>query len=519
MSLTVTQPALQYGSSYKLQYITLSNYMGANNHFAFMSRVIDSNGNVVPFRSYTVAQSPPARAWSLYDPSSLVDNFGNMQNSCTHNHYDGVLYRIPGDSQGTSLWGGKSRRCDSVVFPYEMYEQVLGVYDYWARRNDYWRVDYVDDQLYSIFGPIKGTIWHPGFDRYEGMVARVDAGPDHLDLEWRTSYRVSQLGSNRITVKSWSPTTLVLTDVGIHDGAFSTITRTIRENSYIELVDGLKLVFRSTPYVVATPLNYRDIPIPRSAADIGFMPICQRPAVWDYYPATRSAMESLGTLDVNNLENLKDVKDVKKLVPLNIVLGLKSGNPVKIASAISSLYLWYKYGVSNAVRDAIAIASSKVCTPNGDYCTYGGYTTKYLDTTWAYNVELLGRYAPTSMVARLRDKFRLWGLAITFENVWDMIPFSFVIDWFVPVGSLLGSVDVSLAVLTNRYNVSCCVSSRKGTRYGAVGQFGLYGTVTHTMYERNVSYIAPLSCSPSGLYDPCLSSHWSEGTALIVSRL
>jgi hypothetical protein len=35
----------------------------------------------------------------------------------------------------------------------------------------------------------------------------------------------------------------------------------------------------------------------------------------------------------------------------------------------------------------------------------------------------------------------MYGLSPSFYVIWDMIPYSFIVDWFIPVGDILNSYD------------------------------------------------------------------------------
>lgn len=49
----------------------------------------------------------------------------------------------------------------------------------------------------------------------------------------------------------------------------------------------------------------------------------------------------------------------------------------------------------------------------------------------------------------LNDKLRTYGLRLSLENVWDLIPFSFVVDWFAHIGDFLANADA--IILSQQY--------------------------------------------------------------------
>lgn len=49
-----------------------------------------------------------------------------------------------------------------------------------------------------------------------------------------------------------------------------------------------------------------------------------------------------------------------------------------------------------------------------------------------------------SGVAAMIDRLYDWDLALSLENAWDLIPFSFVVDWVLPIGDFLDQYDKSV---------------------------------------------------------------------------
>lgn len=87
---------------------------------------------------------------------------------------------------------------------------------------------------------------------------------------------------------------------------------------------------------------------------------------------------------------------------------------------------------------------------------------------------------------------RSWGIIPRLEQVWDLIPLSFVIDWIVNISSLLERVDLStdremLRVLqvtySRKFSLSCLVE---------LSDLGFRDEIADiTLYERDVSYALP----------------------------
>lgn len=121
-----------------------------------------------------------------------------------------------------------------------------------------------------------------------------------------------------------------------------------------------------------------------------------------------------------------------------------------------------------------------------------------------------------SFVRRLME----WDIWPSLENCWDLVPYSFVIDWFVDVSSLLASVDS--AVMAMYYDVESTVSSEKSVETIDADWFiqhsGLdTSDVVITRYSRGISHrLPPLQLSLQ-------AGHLStvdlvDGLSLIIQR-
>lgn len=131
-------------------------------------------------------------------------------------------------------------------------------------------------------------------------------------------------------------------------------------------------------------------------------------------------------------------------------------------------------------------------------------------------------YNQYAKVQSLLEELQLQSDAVlTAENLWDMVPYSFIIDWFVNVGEVLTSLD-NYASLTQNHDVICCGRSIKGEADLRPSQIGLDdrfycngAKVSYyaRRYERTLLYPSFL---PSVTVNPF--NHLVEGAALVVSR-
>lgn len=102
------------------------------------------------------------------------------------------------------------------------------------------------------------------------------------------------------------------------------------------------------------------------------------------------------------------------------------------------------------------------------------------------------------------------------SNVWDMIPFSFVVDWFTNIGDLATGVD-ALFTLVQEHKVLGTITSTKDVyEYHMDGGIGSY---KYTFYERScLQDWYPLPEFSFQLKNPFTNlTHWCEAGALVVA--
>jgi hypothetical protein len=79
----------------------------------------------------------------------------------------------------------------------------------------------------------------------------------------------------------------------------------------------------------------------------------------------------------------------------------------------------------------------------------------------------------TNAVEELWVKSRAFGLQLNAVNAWDMVPFSFIADWFVPIGDYLQVLDDSVLFNSTHFDFGPIVVSAKRecevqTQYGMI---------------------------------------------------
>lgn len=79
------------------------------------------------------------------------------------------------------------------------------------------------------------------------------------------------------------------------------------------------------------------------------------------------------------------------------------------------------------------------------------------------------------------------------EWVWELIPFSFVLDWFLPVGDFLGKLDALTGISNVRGVVTTKVDERYKGRWGEATNVETPFTGYHRLYQRDIISAVPVT--------------------------
>jgi hypothetical protein len=112
---------------------------------------------------------------------------------------------------------------------------------------------------------------------------------------------------------------------------------------------------------------------------------------------------------------------------------------------------------------------------------------------------------------------------LSLENLWDFIPYSFVIDWFIPIGNFFHDLEAKNYMNTLRLAVGFYTDSGVITENEYLSQSGGHGQLITHYYQRRVSQAFP----PEEPYDPGnafdhwkrLPTHFLEAGTLLIQRL
>jgi hypothetical protein len=113
-------------------------------------------------------------------------------------------------------------------------------------------------------------------------------------------------------------------------------------------------------------------------------------------------------------------------------------------------------------------------------------------------------------------KMRLesWGVDPSLANAWDLIPFSFVVDWFTHAGDTLDNLGYQFDIFANTYQIDYINCSNKVTA-SVPPIHGILGSSGVSLYHRRPLRSIPYSFERQVSSAP---SHILEMAALIVTN-
>lgn len=233
------------------------------------------------------------------------------------------------------------------------------------------------------------------------------------------------------------------------------------------------------------------------------------------------AMEASAQANANSVNMIAFLKDLRR--PWELIPKLKNLRKLKTHAGN---YLGMEYGILPTIDDLKSIADA--FTKRRPYIDRNGFSLynavhRSSGSTQGYTLELEQRIKiaiedEDNDFVRLMNSVESSGFAPTLENIWDLVPYSFVLDWFVDVGGFLERIDsrLRLARLNIRY---ATMSNKTIMSYPIIpsSSFPFTGTLEVVNYHRWTSDQCPLP--PLSLAsEPKFTSHWLEASALIIQR-
>ncbi|DAD50955.1 TPA_asm: maturation protein [ssRNA phage SRR6255746_1] len=231
---------------------------------------------------------------------------------------------------------------------------------------------------------------------------------------------------------------------------------------------------------------------------------------------TDVAVQNAQALDINSLAYARDLMSLRRDVEsiLDILHGRVSMK--KLADA----WLSFKYGLRLTLRDSgeLGNALGKAFSPKQQKEIYSVCRAMDERVSLCQNGPLTGisvgdRYNLKIYYSPIDDKFLSliktlmdWDILPTLQNVWDLIPYSFVVDWFTDFSRTLDRIDShtylnTLRVLGTIKTRKTVINSIPVGRIGLPGGSRWSGCLSLVIYQRNLEKTLDLPHYRSGSPD------------------
>lgn len=225
----------------------------------------------------------------------------------------------------------------------------------------------------------------------------------------------------------------------------------------------------------------------------------------------------------NGVALINDLRDCKSQA-LKTAESIRSlGASKHKLKAAASLYLSFHYGWKLLFSDLKELRDSlnKNLGDGFDHCTASRSATvdipdwsctcvqtyQVFINRWDGLFKKLDKFSQLSEAADLK---------LTLRSAWDLTKYSFVIDWFVDVGSVLNQID---SFYTLAYDVKT-IAGGKSVKYSMTLKDHSVGNITASYYLREYSptIVQPIPSFETHSPTTSIRNHWIEGGSLIVSR-
>lgn len=240
------------------------------------------------------------------------------------------------------------------------------------------------------------------------------------------------------------------------------------------------------------------------------------------------AVESMKYLDLNWLELVRDAVEWKHLkLPIQ---KLARGNKLK---ALAQVFLWWTYGIKPTIQDALEITEGTVGNRKillevaknfaANHVQYGtayddpqGFDGLIVSSKANCRIKLRTRIRPEGGLNSLILLLSSLDIGINATNLLDVIPYSFMVNWFVNVREFTRWIDYKY--YPSYYDIDQCVLSTKRECMVPADRYLLNakGLCQLSMYSRQVQDRLPKE--PFELKFTLPTTHLLEGSALIIAH-
>lgn len=225
----------------------------------------------------------------------------------------------------------------------------------------------------------------------------------------------------------------------------------------------------------------------------------------------------------NGVAYIKDLLGITEAFrsTFNTIRKLPSSKARGIASAYLSVHYGYKLMYLDTLELAKSLREINVAYNLSDCRASEEDQIEYSDQVFAREFRYQLKYDPYRNLSGSLDEFtRFLDLHFSLTNWWDMVPYSFVIDWFTHFGDFLTAIDNFYGVRAYYHTVGAIQSIKSTCRHFDGSRLGFNLVTTGRLrveaYQRRVSRY-PVIPLPGKHSLTGLLQHVVEGAALIVN--
>lgn len=237
---------------------------------------------------------------------------------------------------------------------------------------------------------------------------------------------------------------------------------------------------------------------------------------------SQAAIDSIPYADTNGLQYFPELASFTSL--------LRQFTSVRYTSAkdLANAYLAFQYGAKSLVRDSTTYVDGLKRFRNSiktksfsavRSSTYGTLSSSSLASSISVerHYKIVYRRHENAILNSYRV-LREWGLAPTLVAAWDLVPFSFVVDWFLDISSCLEQID-NIPKRAMYKIIGVTRSEKISSRLQLQDWFSdvrVTGQVQYIFYRREVQ--KELDVPRFSYSRPTGFSNYAEATALIIQR-
>lgn len=192
---------------------------------------------------------------------------------------------------------------------------------------------------------------------------------------------------------------------------------------------------------------------------------------WLIQHAFLDACEHIPKLSDNSISNILEI--------VSFIYNLVIKHQIEIPKSLSSAWLSYRYSFTTSTldaREAIDFVHRHMdlgSLDNGISC-YGISHCNYKDTSIICRCGLSVKPRELGYLGKIWRALYTYGLQPNFYVIWDSIPYSFIVDWFIPLGDILSVMDASRMYNSDNYIFEKIVYSLKYVRKTDDGNISCY---------------------------------------------